>query len=176
MEEDMGDDAKGEPVELEDVEIQETGFETNRGLVDNDAIHLDEQDRLFAKYREKMTVDELHNNTKKTKNIARFGKKMMDKPTKQYLDAEYQKKIDPGAWKETIDGLHPRKFGDGSNVASLKPIGCCERVGYLTSSQKERNCFEYNNKQVAMYFKLLKCLFPLFVIIGAFSCILLTFY
>lgn len=106
----------------------------------------------------------------------------MDKPTKQYLDGEYQRKIDAKACQETVDGLHPRKFmpGEGgagnADVRRLQPIGLCETTGYLTSSQDVRNCFEYNNKQVAMYLKLLKCLWPMFIVLGAMCTILITFY
>ena len=90
------DEEEQERVDHEDIGFQETGYETNRNLVDGGSKTEEtvaggetEQEKEYAKYRAKLTLRELHDNTKKTKNIARFQKQMGDKTTKQYLDCEY---------------------------------------------------------------------------------------
>lgn len=121
----------------------------------------------------KVKPSELHNNTRVTKKIKLIESYMMAKQNKQYLDPEFQKNIDSVELKRTIDGLHPRKFDEDDN---LEPVGLFEATGHLNSSQARRNCFEYNNRQIAIYFKLLKSLGAFFFVISIVCVGLISYY
>lgn len=91
------------------------------------------------------------------------------------FDSDFQKNVSHAVLKKNMDIVHPRAY----DPVTLKPspISICEETGRLGKTQNSfPNAFEYNNKQVAMYFKLLKGLFVYYCFLAALCLMLMLFY